>query len=48
MFQKPKTPRIDTDGLFIDDEFPADDNSVYRNKPISKPVTWKRPGVRLT
>ncbi|KAL5004233.1 hypothetical protein ScPMuIL_017689 [Solemya velum] len=30
--------------LFVDDEFPPNDSSVFRHKPITKKIVWKRPG----
>jgi hypothetical protein len=36
-----------SDGLFVDEEFPATLESIFQKKCLLKPVTWKRPVVKL-
>lgn len=45
IFQRVRNGRPKADKYFIDPDFPAENSSVFKHKPITKTITWKRPNV---
>ncbi|KAK3593823.1 hypothetical protein CHS0354_014370, partial [Potamilus streckersoni] len=41
--QKPSGTSVNNDDLFVDEEFPPNESSIFRYKPITKKIVWKRP-----
>lgn len=48
-FQRSRSAKSkgETTKLFVDQEFPANDSSIFKNKQLTKNVVWKRPSVSI-